>query len=77
MRGERFKYIHNNYKEELYDLISDPDERYNLADVYPAYVAALRQKGMAIAKSTPIADEEQAKLTKKQIQELRNLGYLN
>lgn len=77
LRGERYKYIFNDWDEELYDIIDDPLELNNIAGMMPATVTALRQRGFALisySQSIKIGSEE-ADIGEDE-EELKNLGYL-
>ena len=77
-RGEKFKYIHDNYKEYLFNLENDPGELINLIDKYPVLAKTLRQKAfihMAASEKIQSGGEE-VELSAEDEEELKNLGYL-
>jgi arylsulfatase A-like enzyme len=79
MRGERYKYIHHDYREELYDLQLDPGETVNIIGDRPALADYLRQRGLlAIAANAALRSDEgrEVELSPEDEKELRNLGYL-
>jgi arylsulfatase A-like enzyme len=79
LRGERYKYAYHLYREELFDLLSDPGEKVNIIDKHPALAADLRQRGMAIiyGGGGPARERRiELRLDAKQEERLRNLGYL-
>jgi len=75
LRGERFKYIFFDPREELYDLRADPLEKKDIFEKHPVLAAMLRQRGMMIV-AAGIAGKR-AVLEPEQEEELRNLGYLH
>ena len=77
LRGERYKYIFNDFVEELYDLLNDPAESENIAGRFPVLASTLRQRGMLlIATASELAGGEEVELLEDEEEELRNLGYL-
>ena len=62
--------------EELYDVIRDPDERYNVAQDHPAVVTRFRE--MLEPRLAAFLDrngQRSAELTLQQLEALRSLGY--
>lgn len=80
LRGDRFKYVHDDYKEEFFDLKADPDELHNIIDQHRALASLLRQKALVmIAVNSSLRNDQgrDVELSKEDEDELRNLGYLN
>ena len=80
LRGERYKYIHDDFREALYDLQTDPGEQNNLIDQLPVMAAMMRQQAlMMIASNNALRTDEgeEVKLSEEEQRELRNLGYLH
>jgi arylsulfatase A-like enzyme len=75
LRGERYKYIHFDPREELYDLQSDPAELKDIIEQRPVLAAVLRQRGLMIVAAGVAS--ERATLAPEDQEELRNLGYLH
>lgn len=75
LRGQRYKYIFFDPREELYDLQADPLERTNLLEKHPVLAAMLRQRGMMIVAAG--VSGKRAVLEPEQEEELRNLGYIH
>jgi arylsulfatase A-like enzyme len=78
LRGSRFKYIHNDGVDLLFDLVEDPDELNNIAASYPALTATLRQRGLLLvaANTARSGGTTEVELTPDEERELKNLGYL-
>jgi arylsulfatase A-like enzyme len=65
---------------ELYDLRSDPRERHNLADRFPALVQTFKEDLRAWKAGRPSlrpSDQPSGELSDEQRERLRSLGYLN
>ncbi len=75
LRGQRYKYIFFDPREELYDLKADPGETGNLIEKHPVLAAMLRQRGMMIVAAGVAG--KRAVLEPEQEEELRNLGYIH
>ena len=78
LRGQRYKFVFDDYDEELYDLQADPGERDNIIDRHPALASYLRQRAMlAIAVNTERGQKGlDVDLSEEDLKELRSLGYL-
>jgi arylsulfatase A-like enzyme len=80
MRGERYKYIFFDYRELLYDLVSDPGEKVNIIDQNKALASFLRQRALlSIAANAALRGDEglDVELSPEDEKELRNLGYVH
>jgi hypothetical protein len=81
MRDARYKLIYGarGGQDELYDLQQDPDERRNLVASDPLrasfYRQALHRRILDLTRETA-ASADGAKLTRKQLENLRALGYV-
>jgi len=78
MRGQRFKYVHHDHREELFDLIADPGETVNVIERFPVLAAALRQRAMLmIASSAALRSDQglEVELSPEDRRTLRDLGY--
>lgn len=79
MRGERYKYIHAEFQEYMFDLKNDPEEKNNIIDQHPALAATLRMKGLMMISVNEKSGQnigKEAELTDEDEEELKNLGYL-
>ncbi len=79
LRGERYKYVHHGYREELYDLINDPGETRNIVAERLVLAAFLRQRGLlmiAANERLQSSGPAEAQLSEEERRELRDLGYL-
>lgn len=79
MRGERFKYISEDYRDKLIDLANDQEEINDVRGSYPVLAMALRQRAMmTIAANDAIRGNagQEVELTEEEKDELRDLGYI-
>lgn len=79
MRGDRFKYISEDYRDKLIDLENDPDELGDVRERYPVLAMALRQRAlMTIAANEALRGNagQEVELTEEEQDELRDLGYI-
>ncbi len=80
MRGEKYKYIFHDYREELYDLTADPLENVNIIAENMPLASFLRQRALlSIAANAALRGDEglEVELSAEDERELRNLGYLH
>ncbi len=79
LRGERYKYVFDDYREALFDLATDPNEIRDISADHPVLATYLRQRGLfMVASNAALRTDEgkEVKLTPEEERELRNLGYL-
>jgi arylsulfatase A-like enzyme len=78
LRTERWKLIHREHGEELYDLVADPAERVNLLaqGELPPELAPLRERIAQVLEARKALERREVELDARQIQELRGLGYV-
>jgi len=81
LRDERYKLIYGARpgQDELYDLQQDPQEKRNLAELEPIRAALYRQalhRAILDLTRETAASADGAKLTRKQLENLRALGYV-
>jgi arylsulfatase A-like enzyme len=78
IQNQHYKYIMHAAEEYLYDLKEDKFETKNLVDTLPILASKLRQNGLALLYyNLSIADaESEVELETREIENLRNLGYL-
>ena len=76
MRGERLKYVNHYFREEMYDLEADPLEETNIIDKHPVLASFLRQRAMLVFLQNPGRSGDEVDLSDEDIEELKNLGYL-
>lgn len=86
LRTERYKYVRGVYegkpREELYDLVSDPREKQNLARDIPEIARGMEARLSQIINSSPRqSSKAQADYSSKELAQLENrlrdLGYLD
>ncbi len=83
---ECWEYFHSDHKPlplepvEIYDLKTDPKERYNLIKTHPEMLSKFREKLNRVIKEIQqnkmIEAEEKVELSEKDKEELSSLGYL-
>ena len=79
MRGEKYKYIHAEFNEYLFDIQNDPEEKNNIIDQHPALATKLRLQGLmmiAVNEKRGANIGKEADLSDEDEEELKNLGYL-
>lgn len=79
LRGERLKYVHDDFHEALFDLTKDPGEKNNIIGEHPVLAAYLRQRAlMMIAYNSGLRGEggEEFTLDPEDAEDLRGIGYL-
>jgi len=79
LRGERFKYVHHGDRGELYDIRADPGESHDISAERPVLAAYLRQRGLlllAASEALSTGRESEIQLSEDELNELRDLGYL-
>ncbi len=75
LRGERYKFVHHHFRDELYDLNSDPEETHNIIDRHPVLATFLRQRGMLFISSRASEGVTQIEISPEERRALRDLGY--
>jgi arylsulfatase A-like enzyme/Flp pilus assembly protein TadD len=75
IRTNRWKYVRAP-KAELYDLVQDPAETTNTAEIHPSEVKQLEEQLSAIAGNGESEKVEPAAVDPRTLQQLRSLGYL-
>jgi hypothetical protein len=79
VRGPRYKFIYHGIKNELYDIINDPEETKNIIEQFPALSAHYRLVGLGIVlggEAFRDFDNPDIELDDEQVKELKDLGYL-
>jgi len=80
LRGRRFKFISDHFREELYDLLEDPKETVNIVGRRPVLAGLLRQRVLRYRAFKAAAGGLRAgevELTEEEEKELRDLGYIH